>query len=238
VGREVQHVRKGNLPEARYNFSNFFFEEFPIRSLLLILFFLVNPLLAADFIEDQTPYSARLGGGYADFNDLGEILTGNWNHYEKDTYVINLDGGWRFVEDMYDLPLDWYLKGGLSYFNENGYADDIYEVTLYVKVYWKIDFWQNRVRVGFGEGLSLATDIPIVEVEDATNEDGTVDPTAKFLNYLDISFDFDFGRLIRVKRLEEFYIGYTIKHRSGIFGTFNGVHGGSNYNMLTFVKNF
>lgn len=195
-------------------------------------------LHAESLQSDTTPYSFRLGVGFADTNDLGEIIYGKWNHYEKDTAVINLDGGWRFVEEMYDLPFDWYLKGGVSYFYENGYADDIVEATLYVKVYWKIDFLQNRVRIGFGEGLSLASDVPIVEIDDATNDDGTVDPTAKFLNYLDISVDVDLGRLFRSESMRDLYLGYTLKHRSGIFGLFNGVHGGSNYNMLTVEKNF
>jgi outer membrane protein len=147
--------------------------------------------------------------------------------------VYNLDAGWRFAENLGGGPFDWYLKGGVSYYYENGYADNIWETTLYVKVYWKIDFLQNRVRLGFGEGLSLASGIPIVEVDDA---DG--DPQSKFLNYLDISADFDLGRLIRVEGLRDTYLGYTLKHRSGIFGLFKDVHGGSNYNMLTIEKNF
>ncbi len=106
-------------------------------------------------------------------------------------------------------------------------------MNVYVNVYWKIDFLQNRVRLGFGEGLSLANGIPIVEVDDAEGH-----PTSKFLNYLDISADFDLGRLIRVESLRDIYLGYTLKHLSGIFGLFKRVHGGSNYNMLTIEKNF
>ncbi|MBA1433616.1 MAG: hypothetical protein FAF04_08555, partial [Epsilonproteobacteria bacterium] len=49
---------------------------------------------------------------------------------------------------------------------------------------------------------------------------------------MDISLDFDLGKLVRVKSLEEFYVGVLIKHRSGVFGLYNGVHGGSNYNSL------
>jgi outer membrane protein len=93
----------------------------------------------------------------------------------------------------------------------------------------------NRVRIGLGEGLSWASDVPIVEVADAVNSDKKV---AKLLNYLDISADFDVGRLIRVDELNDLYIGFTIKHRSGVFGLFSGVHGGSNYKMLTIEKNF
>ncbi len=195
-------------------------------------------LFAESVQQADNPYSIRIGGGFSDSNDLGDILTGDWNRYSNDTAVINLDGGWRFVKNMFDLPLDGYLKGGLSFFNENGYQDNFGEVTVYVKVYGKIDFYGNRVRIGVGEGLSLAQEIPIVEIDDATNNDGSVAPTAKFLNYLDISVDFDVGRLTRVEYLHNLYLGYTLKHRSGVFGLFNGVHGGSNYNMITLEKNF
>ena len=179
-----------------------------------------------------------MGVGHPDLNDLGEIVTGNWNPYSGDNYVINLDGGYRFVHNMNDWPVDWYIKGGVSYFGEDGYQDDFLEATLYVKVYLKLDFWKNRVRLGFGEGLSLAQEVPEVEIIDVTNDDGTVDEVAKFLNYLDISIDFDVGRLIRVESLENLYLGYTLKHRSGVFGLFNGIHGGSNYSMVTIEKNF
>ncbi|MGB5965323.1 MAG: hypothetical protein WBF77_03050 [Sulfurimonadaceae bacterium] len=148
--------------------------------------------------------------------------------------MINLDGGWRFVHNAFDLPFDFYLKGGISRFYERGYQDDFFEGTLYVKAYWKFDFLQNRIRVGLGEGFSYAQEVPVVESDEAS--DGI---TSKFLNYLDISADFDLGRLIRVDALQELYIGYTIKHRSGVFGAYNSVsHGGSNYHMLTVEKNF
>ncbi len=226
----------------RYNFTKN--QELPIRQLFIIVL-LLSTLLHADEKQDAPgPYSVRIGYGFADMNDLGEILMGDWNRYSGDASALNIDGGYRISHDFYDLPLDFYVKGGISYFNENNNVyngevrEDFLEATIYIKAYYKLDFWQNRIRIGLGEGLSLAQEIPIVEYLDATNDDGTVDGTAKFLNYLDISLDFDVGRLIRVKSLQELYLGYTLKHRSGIFGTFNGVHGGSNYNMVTLEKNF
>jgi len=192
--------------------------------------------LSAEPLEsDGKDFSLRIGGGYADFNDLGEILILNHQPYEKGTYVLNLDGGWRFAENTGDLPFDFYLKGGLSWFNEKNYQPNIYELTLYVKVYYKLDFWKNRIRIGVGEGISYASAVPIVEIDDAIGSDKEV---ATFLNYMDISADFDLGRLIRVRSLEDLYVGYTIKHRSGVFGLYSGVTGGSNYNMLTIEKNF
>ena len=194
--------------------------------------------------EEVSPYSIRLGFGYADLNDLGQILSGHWQRYEGDTSVYNFDSGYRFVHNAFDWPLDLYIKGGISYFNENGVIykgkarEDFYEMTTYAKAYFKFDFWHNRIRLGVGEGISITQEIPVVEYIDAENSDGTRDPTAKFLNYLDLSVDFDVGRLIHVKSMEELYFGYTLKHRSGVFGLFNGVHGGSNYNMVMIEKNY
>ncbi len=207
--------------------------------LLYTLLFLFSTLLAAENkIEDEMPYSLRLGAGYAEMNDLQNILKFDFAGYEKKTYAINLDGGWRVGKDIFTLPFDVYLKGGVSYFNENGYQDNFFEGTLYVKVYWKLDFWKNRVRIGFGEGISYAQELPIAEIDDAYVEDAPNDPTARLLNYLDISVDFDLGRLIKVESLRDFYVGYTIKHRSGVKGLYSGAHGGSNYLMLTLEKNF
>lgn len=219
---------------VRYN-SKKIKENF-IRALLIHLFIFIATLSAEQLQSDNKDFSVRFAAGPSDLSDLSEIGQGQFNIYE-DCYVFNLDLGYRFAENASDLPLDWYVKGGVSYFNER-FQEDFLEATLYVKVIWKIDFWQNRLRLGFGEGLSLAEKIPEVETIDAIQSDGSVEPSHKFLNYLDISMDFDLGRLIGVEYLEDFYIGYTIKHRSGVFGTFYGVHGGSNYSMFTLEKNF
>jgi outer membrane protein len=207
------------------------------RILFIFIFFTtVGTLLSAELLKsDAKDFSLRIGGGYASFNDLGKIFLFKSATFKEETYVINLDGGWRFVENMQDLPFDWYLKGGLSYFNEKDLQDDVYEATLYVKVYYKYDFMDNRIRVGLGEGLSWASAVPMIELERAKVSDKKV---AKFLNYLDISFDFELGKLIKVESLNDLYIGYTIKHRSGVFGLFSGVKGGSNYQMFTIEKNF
>ena len=191
--------------------------------------------MAEPLKNDKKDFSLRLGTGHSDFNNLGQIIIFDFDTYEGHTHVSNIDGGWLFSENMQDLPFDWYLKGGLSYFDENGLQDNFFEATLYVKVYYKLDFIDNRIRIGFGEGLSWASHVPICEIVEATIDDGKV---AKLLNYLDISADFDLGRLINVDSLDDLYIGYTIKHRSGVFGLFSGVKGGSNYQMFTVEKNF
>ena len=211
----------------------------PIGFFLKLLLLL---LLSLNLIA-QDDYSLRVAYGQASTKDLGEILSFDSDRHPYHLSVLALDGGYLLKKEMFELPLDFYVKGGLSYFDDNNVPSgsdvqsegNVYEATIYIKFYYNIDFWQNRVRFGLGEGLSYTSDMLWIEKDEAIRED---DDYSKFLNYLDISLDFDLGRLIRYKPLENTYIGWTIKHRSGVFGLFNGVYGGSNYNTISIEKNF
>jgi len=192
---------------------------------LLLFFFL---LFSVSHADDK--WSVRVGYGYSDENDLGQILTLNPKPHASGTSAGGVEGGYLVTRDTWGLPLDLYLKGGLNRFFENGYQSDFFEVTFYVKAYWNFRFWGNTVRLGAGEGASYALGIPYVERLEA---EGEGDHNSRFLNYLDISLDIDIGRLIRYNPLYATYIGYALKHRSGIYGAINSVHrGGSNYNLF------
>jgi len=187
--------------------------------LLVVVCLMFTSALSAD-----KKYSVRGVYGWATSKDLGDIIFGKFSPDSKEYKVYSIDGGYLLWENINEWPLDIYAKGGLSYYNESSF-NNAYGGDVYLKAFWNFDFLQNRVRFGFGEGLSY----------DAKAKSS---PTSKFLNYLDISLDFDLGKLVRSKYLEDFYLGVLIKHRSGVFGLFNGVHGGSNYNSLYIEKNF
>jgi outer membrane protein len=199
---------------------------------LLLFSLLFNILLTADDALER--YSLRVGYGQASISDLGEILLGDFGKHPKDLNVIFVDAGYLLKKDLWSLPLDLYVKSGVAYFDEYEF-DDTLEFTLYVKLYWNMDFLDNIVRLGFAEGVSYTLDTLETEYYEAQMDE---EPTSQFLNYLDISLDFDVGKLLRYKPLHETYFGYAIKHRSGVFGLYNGVHGGSNYNTLYLEKNF
>ncbi len=134
------------------------------------------------------------------------------------------------------MPIDFYAKVGLSRFIESKGYDDKYEGTFYLKAYWNFDFCGNRVRFGLGEGVSYTTAIIRAEQLEADDYDGK---TSKFLNYIDISLDFDVGRLVGYKPFYGTSLGWALKHRSGIYGLINGVrHAGSNYNTAYIEKKF
>jgi len=183
----------------------------------------------------QDNFSMRVVHGTATQDDLGEVVSGNFGAYQHNLTVTSIDGGYLLKNGVGSLPINLYAKSGLSYYNEGNYKD-AYGLDLYIKALWNVDFLENRVRLGFGEGASYTTRLLQTELIDAATQDGH---TSKFLNYLDISVDFDFGRLIRYKALNDTYIGFLIKHRSGIFGLINNVkHGGSNYNSFYIEKKF
>jgi len=193
-------------------------------------------MLGAVLFGSEENYSLRLGWGIADKNDLGQILSGEGEFSGAKTHVLGIDGGYLLGKSIYGLPIDIYLKGSIYRFLENYHQDDFWEGTVYVKAYYNIDAWENRLRIGAAEGFSLAARVPITEKIDASQKGSD---TSKFLNYLDISADIDIGRLMRIPQWKDTYIGYALKHRSGVFGLINGVnHGGSNYDMVYIEKNF
>ncbi len=202
---------------------------------LLLLLFIVSALVAQADKTSKDGYSMRFAYGKSTSSDLGSDIIGDVASDVANLYVYDLDGGYLLQKNLLNMPIDLYAKGSLSYYDEGSYKD-AYGADVYIKAYWNFDFLQNRVRFGFGEGVSYTSRTLTTEAKDAAVSQ---DNTSKFLNYLDISLDFDLGKLVRYAPLHETYVGILVKHRSGIFGLINNVkHGGSNYNTLYIEKNF
>ena len=199
-----------------------------MKSFILALFLLSSLLVASD------NYSLRVAYGEASKNDLGEILLGKLGPHPKDLSVIAVDGGYLYIKNAFDFPIDVYFKGGLSYFNEDTH-DNVLEGVAYIKLFYNINVLSNDFRFGFGEGVSYASSVLETEYDESIEKDRG---TSNFLNYLDISFDFDVGKLVHSKPLEQLYLGILLKHRSGVFGLYNNVSGGSNYNSVYIEKKF
>lgn len=196
-------------------------------------------LFANIFANDD--YSFRVAFGKATESDFSEIFAGDIrqtydNTDQKQDYnVIAIDAGYLYDEGIYSLPIDTYFKAGLAYYSQH-VLKDTYEATLYFKLYYNIDFYDNRVRIALGEGLSYTHGYLEPEYDEAVRDK---DDHSHLLNYLDFSLDIDLGKLIRQKTLYGTYIGWAIKHRSGVFGAVNSVkEGGANYNTLYIEKNF
>ena len=181
----------------------------------------------------QNEYSLRIAYGKASESDLGEIIFGDFLKSEQSQFsVVALDGGYLLHQST-SSPLSVYIKGGAGYFNDEDLQKS-YEATLYFKAYFS--FFSNFLRVGAGEGFSYTSSILQTEYLEAQRNSGK---NSKFLNYLDFSLDFNLGKVVPLKFFDEFYIGWALKHRSGVYGLINNVeHGGSNYNAVSIEKNF
>jgi len=193
-------------------------------------------LLLYSAVFAQENYSLRLAYGKSTQSDLGSVLIADIEGDVADLRTLSLDGGYLLKSNIYNLPLDLYLKSSLSYFDEANLQDDIYEVVVYVKLYYHFSPYQTDIRLGFGEGGSYTDGILSSEAYGAEKNN---DNTSHYLNYLDISLDIDMGTLFHNDFLKKTYLGLLIKHRSGVFGLINNVkHGGSNYNCVMIEKNF
>ncbi|MCW8837084.1 MAG: hypothetical protein OQJ77_01490 [Thiovulaceae bacterium] len=199
-----------------------------MKYLLLVLLF-----AASIFAKDD--YSFRVAYGKATASDFSEIFGGDIKKTRVDYNVAALDAGYLYDEELLGLPIDTYLKAGLAYY-EQDVRKDSYEFTLYFKLYYNLDFLDNRIRIALGEGISYTTNYLEPEYDEAEMDK---DNHSKVLNYLDFSIDFDFGKLIKEESLHGTNIGWAIKHRSGVFGAVNSVkEGGANYNTIYIEKNF
>lgn len=201
---------------------------------ILLLLFLATAY--ADTIEENR-YSARVFTGASSASDFDQLYTfKGFNPSPYNTNVYGLDLGYKLIENMFDLPLDIYTKTGVSYFEENSYQNDFLEFTLYLKIMYKLNIFGNQFRLGIAEGISYASSIPWVEKQEAIREK---DKQSNLLNYMEITFDFDMGKLFYIKSMENYHLGYLIKHRSGVKGAYGGVYdGGSNYNCIYIEKTF
>lgn len=184
---------------------------------------------------EEKQYSVRGIYGVATENRLENIMIGNLGSFPEHLAVYGIDGGYLLKKDIFDCPIDVYVKGGLSYFDE-GQHDDVYEVLTFIKLYYNFDLFNKGVRFGFGEGVSYTSNYLESEKYNNIVSGGG---QSKFLNYLDITLDFDIGKIFNSKDWEDVYFGILLKHRSGIFGTINNVRdGGSNYNSFYIEKKF
>lgn len=119
----------------------------------------------------------------------------------------------------------WDWAEGHSYETQNsGYhTHEEYNALLILR--W-LKFPWNRYLVtsfAFGDGLSYATKEPPIEMDQHNKNHGIENETSQLLNYM--LFELAFA----LPQYQKFNVIFRIHHRSGIFGLFNGVSGGSNF---------
>jgi len=167
------------------------------------------------------PWSAMLYSGFGTASRLHEVLT--FNIESEDSHfiggVLNRQMS-RFWQHFY-----FELEGqAIKHFG----AQNQWEFNGLFLIRF-IDFpWDRIVDISFavGEGLSYATEKPRIERNNHSGE------STNLLNYLMLELAF------APPSHPEWALVTRIHHRSGIFGLFDGVNGGSNFLALGLRHNF
>ncbi len=212
---------------------------------IIILVLLVSTSLFGgifDLESDQKKFQVRLLSGEGLYSSLGHILHGQIDQDKQDSGFIGVQLERYLERDIANEKIDFSLFGSLFLHTQKIEDPDapylepmpllgrnVWGYNVGVRAYWKWFPWNKWVRTKFSaaEGISYTSELIDLERQNVNKK--TLTNYNRLLNYLEFNLHFNLGDILRVEDLEETHIGMGISHRSGIFGTFDGVHGGSNF---------
>ncbi len=183
-----------------------------MRSRLLQAFSAACLLLACAGPRDRalTVYA----GAYSDNSLPEEILPLREIQLEESSLVAvaYAEPFHRFWDDH--GRWEWEVQGAKHWGGQTHW-----ELNALLALRWRSFPWNQTVRTSFalGDGLSWASEVPALELSSHTNEGAT-----QLLNYLLLEWTFG------LPSAPDWDLALRIHHRSGIFGLFDGVDGGSN----------
>lgn len=202
------------------------------KAVVLILVFLqsIFSVNAENDVEDMNKLRLMYGWGF--FNTLEDlVIKGEYDKYESVT-ELGLSYERYLSKDIWDKRMELSLQLGYFRHDDNN-GNYINQYNLGLKAYWVKFPWSGHIRTKLFTVAGLSYTDEILRIEYADN-----DLTSHLLCYLEFGVELNLGDLFRTKTLDPYYFGGGISHRSGAYGTFNGVHGGSNYLMLFIEKEF
>jgi outer membrane protein len=183
-----------------------------------------------------TPY-IRVAHGWASTSSLNEILRFQNVPDPYNNQLSSIFYGHPLTDRIFTLPVHFYLTSGFIWHYGSSVQEIAQEIALGVKFYVTVP-WPVRWRIGFAEGWSYVNKVPYVEAQEQINKDYK---PSKLLNYLDPSLDINIGDIFGGEQLKHWWLGYSMHHRSGIFGSaqqFGRISGGSNYNTIYLLYHF
>jgi outer membrane protein len=169
--------------------------------------------------ERSSEWSWRVNYGYsADGNIVSEIDQGD---FSGDSFADTTIGGITLGKLLVAGERADYLARFAVYrhFEANEGNGTFNSYALFLSAMgrgygpWSRDEW---FRWSLGFGLSFAETVPIPEQLQQADEGKK---TARVLSYLDLQVDFPLRRLFKAKSVRNCYVGATVVHRSGIFGS-------------------
>ena len=167
-------------------------------------------LKAGDWHSDHDWYLGSFGG-VGTHNNIGQIFEGDVNL--ADSYIVGIQVGQEITRYKNLIGVDWEAQVA-KHFN----LQDHFEFNVMFVPRWHWFPWDRYLDTSFAfaNGLSYATDDPEIEVMKN-------DETSKLLHYFYFELDF------RLPQYDTWSVFARIHHRSGVFGFFDGIHGGSNF---------
>ncbi|MBI3771224.1 MAG: hypothetical protein HY272_00755 [Gammaproteobacteria bacterium] len=181
--------------------------KFSVRMMIIVLQWALSfPLLAAD------RYLTVYAGKYTD-DRLGEVLLSRPITYE-DSYlgVVALARAFPLTSSKHR----WELEGQLG---KHFQGQDNWEFNLLAIYRWQQFPWNHLLRtsVAVGDGLSYASDVPRIESASHSNTGAT-----RLLNYILVEVE------MAPPKVHDWSLVTRVHHRSGVYGVFGDVRGGSN----------
>ncbi|MBF0227337.1 MAG: hypothetical protein HQK76_17980 [Desulfobacterales bacterium] len=178
-------------------------------------------------LKDLAIFKTDLKSSYFIACAIGKELWKKNNLFsiEGEVQFVKHIGGYRFECDCGACSnTGWDWGEGRNYENRAFAKQTHEEFNAALIIRWSYFPWDYLIdtSIAAGEGLSYATENPPAETDyHAINHDDE-DEVSKILNYLMFEWTFALPRYPKQRLI------FRIHHRSGIFGVFNNVKGGSN----------
>jgi len=179
--------------------------------------------------------SLRLHWNKSSETDFVTVVIGDYEPSQESNYLVGAAYGYQFSDTMFDWPLMVSANVGLQYLAERGYQDDGYGATAFVKASydWRLPWTRKVMRLGLGEGLSYVTRIPVSEARDFAKKGVE---SEKLMNYLEWTMDVPLRQFKAFEgmfhpngAIDDVTLGFTVWHRSSVFGLFADKGGGVNF---------
>jgi hypothetical protein len=199
------------------------------KALLLTLAVGTSTFASQEALSQTTAKSPWLVGFYVgalSHQDFIDIPTQPWTVRLENSFIAALNLTY-VVQRFESLPINFEIDGVLAKRFGN---DNEWEAAVLPMVRWKAFPWNNylytNVRLGL-VGASYVSDISPWELKNSGNRTGS-----RFLNFLVPELTFSSGPNAKWEAF------LRVHHRSGAWGTINGVYGGSNYVSVGYRQGF
>ncbi len=178
--------------------------------------------------EGPADFSWRVNYGYTAQQTFHKVHRGQLEKArDADTNLVGLTLGKLLLDGE---KLEFWGRSSLNRRLEGDFGDDFWELNLYGMLMGTgYSPWTSKelFRYGFGFGVSYSEEI---SAQEQIKQDKREEKTSHYLTYLEAQLDTPLSTLFGERAWNNCYVGITLVHRSGIFGSsdiFNNVSGGS-----------